>query len=41
LDYALNETRLILFLDIPYDIGMHLQLGLKKPESDLLCIEHG
>jgi hypothetical protein len=40
-DDALDEIRLILFLDVTYDIGMHLQFGLKKPERYLLCIEHG
>jgi hypothetical protein len=39
-DDALDEIQLILFLDITHDIGMHLQFGLKKPECDLLCIEH-
>jgi hypothetical protein len=37
---ALDEIQLILFLDVAYDIGMHLQFGLKKPECYLLCIEH-
>ncbi len=37
---TLDEIQLILFLDITHDIGMHLQLGFKKPECDLLCIKH-